>query len=431
MYKAHVPDAVTGSPRCAYSDVHPHVGVARAVTRRAAADGFGTVADSSADGCEPTTGTMSVTTIALASTILLVLVLLARTIVEKDRLRARTRGEATTDPLTGLGNRRKLVTDLAHRLEHSDPDPTLLLVFDLNGFKAYNDDFGHTAGDALLTRLARKLSAVPGPEGATYRLGGDEFGLIARVGEGDAEGLIDRASLALSEHSEGFRIGSSFGGVLLPYEATDPSEALRLADERLYGQKRWKQGIRTVNALVEALSGRKAHEHVPTDGVQALAVVIGRMLGLHGEKLEALARAAELHDVGALSIPDDILGKPGPLDEREWEFVRGHTLVGERILHASPRLWGVASIVRATHENWDGTGYPDGLAGTEIPHSARIIAACNAFDAMTSPRPYREALTCEEALAELESRSGTNFDPAVVRVLSALVRARLEAEQAA
>lgn len=375
---------------------------------------------------------MSVTSIVLVTAMLLaLLVLLVRTLIENRRLRTRTRDEATTDALTGLGKRRKLLADLERQLEPVDPAPTLLVMFDLQGFKAYNDDFGHTAGDALLTRLGKKLAAVPGPEGATYRLGGDEFCLIAPVADGDAERLIDRASAALSEHGEGFQIRSSFGGVLIPYEATDPSAALRLADERLYGQKRSKQGIRTVNALVEALSERKAHSHLPTDGVQALAVVIGGMLGLRGEELEALARAAELHDVGTLSIPDDILGKPGPLDEREWEFVRRHTLVGERILRASPQLWGVASIVRATHENWDGTGYPDGLAGEEIPHSARIIAACNSFDAMTSPRPYREALTCEEALVELESRAGTNFDPAVVRVLSALVRARLEAEQAA
>jgi diguanylate cyclase (GGDEF)-like protein len=374
---------------------------------------------------------MSTTTIALASTILLVLVFLARTHVENRRLRALTRDETFTDSLTGLGNRRKLLSDLDRLLEPSDPVPTLLLIFDLSGFKAYNDDFGHAAGDVLLTRLGTKLAAVPGPTGATYRIGGDEFCLLAPVGEGDAEDLIDRASAALSEHSEGLGIGSSFGGVLLPYEAADASDALRLADERLYGQKRSKQGIRTVNALVQALSERKGHGHVPTDGVQALAVMIGRMLGLHGEELEALARAAELHDVGALSIPEDILGKPGPLVEREWEFVKRHTLVGERILRTSPALWGVASIVRATHENWDGTGYPDGLAGEEIPRSARIIAACSAFDAMTSPRPYREALTSQEALAELESRSRASFDPAVVRVLTALVRARLEAEQAA
>ncbi|MGH3071313.1 MAG: HD-GYP domain-containing protein, partial [Gaiellaceae bacterium] len=226
-------------------------------------------------------------------------------------------------------------------------------------------------------------------------------------------------------------IRSSFGGVLLPYEVADPSDALRLADERLYGQKRSKQGIRTMNALVEALSEHKPDVRPRAHRVEALTVVIGRLLGISDDELEALARAAELHDLGTLAIPGEILGKPGPLDEREWGFVRRHTVIGERILRASPQLWGVAAIVRATHENWDGTGYPDGLAGEAIPLAARIIGACQAFDAMTSPRPYRGARTSQEALDELESCAGTNFDPAVVRVLSALVRARVEADRAA
>ncbi|MEX2612956.1 MAG: HD domain-containing phosphohydrolase, partial [Gaiellaceae bacterium] len=319
-----------------------------------------------------------------AATLLAVIVRLVHSSTKNHRLYDLTRHEETIDALTGLGNRRRLVADLEGRLEQSAPAPTLLLTFDLSGFKAYNDNFGHAAGDALLIRLGEKLATVAGPEGASYRLGGDELCLIAPVDEGDAEGLIERASTALAEQGEGFQIGSSFGGVLLPYEAADAAEALRLADERLYGQKRSKQGIRTVDALVEALSERKPHAGAANNRLEALAVVIGRMLGLRYDELEALARAAELHDVGTLSIPDEILGKPGPLDEHEWAFVQGHTVVGERILRASPHLWGVASIVRATHESWDGTGYPDGLAGEEIPLAARIIGACNAFEAMIS-----------------------------------------------
>lgn len=370
--------------------------------------------------------------IALAAAILLgVIVQLVLSSTENQRLSELTRHEPTIDTLTGLGNRLKLVADLEDRLAHDARAPTLLLMFDLSGFKSYNDNFGHAAGDALLIRLGEKLASVVGPEGASYRLGGDELCLITPVDEGDAEGLIERASAALAEQGEGFQIGSSFGGVLLPYEAADAVEALRLADERLFGQKRSKQGIRTVDTLVEALSERTPHARADKNHLEALAVVIGRMLGLRYDELEALARAAELHDVGKLSIPDEILGKPGPLDELEWGFIQRHTVVGERILRASPHLWGVASIVRATHENWDGTGYPDGLAGEEIPLAARIIGACNAFEAMISRRSYRAAHTPQEALAELEKRAGTTFDPAVVRVLSALLRARVEGEQAA
>jgi HD-GYP domain-containing protein (c-di-GMP phosphodiesterase class II) len=135
--------------------------------------------------------------------------------------------------------------------------------------------------------------------------------------------------------------------------------------------------------------------------------------------------------VGKLAVPDEILQKQGPLDEREWAFVRQHTLVGERILRASPALRSVASIVRSTHEQWDGGGYPDGLAGEEIPLAARIICACDAYTAMTSIRPYRPALTPNEALNELMRLAGSHFDANVVRVLVAHVRDRLQTEYAA
>lgn len=359
-----------------------------------------------------------------ATTLLVVLFLFAR------RLHRAARSEAARDALTGLGNPAELVAELDRRLAGTDPAPTVVLTFDLHGFKAYDEDFGHDAGNVLLARLATKLGAVAAPDGRVFRLTGDEFCLIAPVGDGDAERLIDEATAALSEHGDGFQIGCSFGGVLVPFEATESQAALSLAGERLSGQRRSKQRIRTVNALVEALSEREGA--IPLEGrLESLSVAIGGLLGLHGDHIEALARAAELHDVGKLSIPSDILDKPGPLDEREWEFVRQHTVIGERILRTSPQLGRFASIVRATHENWDGTGYPDGRAGEEIPLAARIIRVCHAFDAMMSPRPYRPALSPDEALAELEGRAGTSFDPAVVRVLSALARARVEGRRAA
>jgi HD-GYP domain-containing protein (c-di-GMP phosphodiesterase class II) len=130
-------------------------------------------------------------------------------------------------------------------------------------------------------------------------------------------------------------------------------------------------------------------------------------------------------------VPDEILSKPGPLDEREWDFVKQHTIVGERILRASPALRSVAGVVRSSHENWDGSGYPDGVAGEEIPVASRIIRACNAFVAMTSQRPYRDAMSVDDALEELERCAGSDFDPTVVRVLVARVRDAHEAERAA
>jgi two-component system, cell cycle response regulator len=367
------------------------------------------------------------------STLLLVVVRLAVTFRENSRLFELTRQEATTDVLTGLGNRRQLVADLERRLHAETVRPTLLMLFDLDGFKSYNDTFGHPAGDALLARLGEKLAAVPGAGGAAYRLGGDEFCLLATVAAGEAEPLIDRACAALTEHGEGFEIETSFGAIMLPDEASDASHALQIADERLYAQKYSRRGDsdRTMAALLDSLSVAEPSLEDQFAGLGTLTLDVGRMLGLRRDELEELERAGQLHDLGKLAVPDEILSKPGPLDEREWAFVRQHTIVGERILRASPALRSVATVVRASHENWDGSGYPDGLSGEDIPLASRIIRACNAFVAMTSRRPYREAMSVEDALEELERCAGTDFDPTVARVLVARVRDERGAERAA
>jgi diguanylate cyclase (GGDEF)-like protein len=377
---------------------------------------------------------LNILAIALATgTLALVVVRLAMTFRENSRLFELTRQEAITDVLTGLGNRRQLVSDLERRLLSEPVAPTLLMLFDLDGFKGYNDTFGHPAGDALLARLATKLAGVPGDGGTAYRLGGDEFCLLATVGEGEAEPLIDRACDALTERGEGFEIGSSFGAVMLPDEATDASHALQVADERLYAQKYSRRGEseRTMAALLAALSLREPELESQRADVGSLALDVGTALGLRRDELDELERAAQLHDLGKLAVPDEILHKPEPLDEREWGFVRQHTIVGERILRASPALRSVAGVVRSSHENWDGSGYPDGLAGDDIPLAARIIRVCSAYVAMISDRPYRAALTEEEALNELMRLAGMEFDPTVVRVFVARVRDELEAERAA
>jgi HD-GYP domain-containing protein (c-di-GMP phosphodiesterase class II) len=208
---------------------------------------------------------------------------------------------------------------------------------------------------------------------------------------------------------------------------------LQAADERLYAQKHSRRGEsdRTMAALLDALSLRDPDLQEHLEGVGSLAVETGRMLGLRRDELDELARAAQLHDLGKLAIPDEILHKEGPLDEREWAFVRQHTIVGERILRASPALRSVAAVVRSSHEHWDGSGYPDGLVAEEVPLASRIVCACDAYAAMTSNRPYREALSPDQALNELMRLAGTQFDPTVVRVLVAHVRDSFGAEHAA
>jgi HD-GYP domain-containing protein (c-di-GMP phosphodiesterase class II) len=151
---------------------------------------------------------------------------------------------------------------------------------------------------------------------------------------------------------------------------------------------------------------------------------VGVELELTPAELTELRYAAELHDIGKVAIPDSILSKPGPLDDQEWDFMRRHTIIGERILASAPSLSVVARIVRATHERVDGTGYPDRLAGDAIPLAARIISVCDAYDAMTATRPYRNTVTHAEALAELKRCAGQQFD---ARVVAAFIRVYADA----
>jgi two-component system cell cycle response regulator len=175
--------------------------------------------------------------------------------------------------------------------------------------------------------------------------------------------------------------------------------------------------------LLQILSEREPDLHEHMRGAGELARRVGRRMGMSGEELDEVVRGAELHDVGKIAVPDAILHKPAALDPDEWAFVHRRTIIGERILAAAPALRPVALLVRASHERWDGRGYPDRLAGEEIPLGARIIAVCDAYDAMRTDRPYRRACTEAQALAELRRCGGTQFDPAVVEAFCAEIPA--------
>jgi diguanylate cyclase (GGDEF)-like protein len=362
-----------------------------------------------------------------------VIVRLAMTFRENLGLLATSRREALTDALTGLGNRRRLMLDLERAASHAtDERPYALLLFDLDGFKRYNDCFGHPAGDALLAKLGSNLDFAMGHHGSAYRLGGDEFCVLLDGGQKLVEELLPEARAALFEHGRGFEVGSSCGTALMPAETNDPADALKLADHRLYDQKTTAQRTsvsrQAGDALLQALQEREPDLRGHVDNVAELAVAVGRKMGLDSDELFQVARAADLHDVGKLAVPDAILNKPGPLDDVEWGFMRQHTIVGDRILSAAPALEPVAKLVRASHERYDGRGYPDRLAGDDIPLGARIVAVCDAYHAMTSDRPYRKAMPMRSAIMELRRCAGLQFDPDVVRSFCDLVDPGVEAD---
>ena len=357
--------------------------------------------------------------LALAAACLLA-VLGRMTMVFRENLSmiAQSRVEASTDSLTGLANRRRLVADLERVA-----DPATLVLLDLDGFKTYNDTFGHLAGDALLDRLGAALRQALMGRATAYRMGGDEFCVLS-LAESDGVDLAGVASAALCESGDGFDISSSYGIVSLPEEAADTSSALRLADSRMYAQKQQRRssaGSQSKNVLLRALQERSPTLGDHVSDVAELAVEIGRNLGLADHDLVFLSHVSELHDVGKVAIPDAILEKKAPLLTSEWAFIHQHTLIGERIIGAAPALLPVARAVRSTHERWDGLGYPDGLSGEEIPLVARIVTACDALAAMVSERPYREAVGLPLALDELDRCAGTQFDRRIVETIRAVL----------
>ncbi len=315
------------------------------------------------------------------------------------------------------GTRAELFDALRSLEQHGHAEPRVLLVADVDGFRAFNTRHGYEAGDAILQSLERAATGVP----RAFRVGSDAFALLL---EGDAPVLIEKVGRALDRLTVGHPepLHCSFGVAMIPLEASGPA-ALALTEERLEDQRR--RGLvfpdrvgEVLLTLMEAYDptlGRHARE------VARLADAVAARLGLSVAERGLVKRTAELHDIGKLALSDAVLTKTGPLDRDEWEEVRRHTLAGEKLLRFFPSLGPVGALVRSTHERYDGSGYPDRLAGNRIPLVARIVAACDAFDAMVSARAYRPTRTSGEAGVELAASAGTQLDTDVVAALMAEV----------
>jgi len=359
-------------------------------------------------------------------------------------------GEAArTDPLTGLFNRRGFEEHFSVELERSrrDAQPLALMVGDLDRFKRLNDRFGHQFGDRALLTLARVLREESRRIDVVARIGGEEFALLVPgADEHEAYLFAERARCAVQEAfaRESLLLTISFGITVLASDATSADAALGAADEALYAAKHLGRnrsvlhhaGLRSVLAssaeearpgmqiatavgLAEALDlrdgGTARHSHV----VGRYAELMARRLGLPEERIERVRLAGIVHDVGKVAVSDAILQKAGPLDDAEWAEMREHPLTGARLL-AGVGLEDICAWVIAHHERPDGNGYPRGLRQDEIPLEARILAAADAYEAMTSNRPYRRALGAERAREELRRGAGTQLDPAIVETLLAV-----------
>ena len=246
-------------------------------------------------------------------------------------------------------------------------------------------------------------------------MGGDEFCMISL----ERDNML-AAQWAVEDRGPGFRISASLGIANIPDDAADVTAAIGIADRRMYTSKQARPGSvdhQVADVLLRALAERHGPLGGHSTNVSKLARRTAQELKLGETTIQAIEIASRLHDIGKMAISDQILHKPGPLTPEETDQMRAHTLIGERIIATAPSLTLAARLVRSSHERYDGRGYPDGLAGDQIPLGARIIFICDAYDAMISDRSYRGGLSEAEARCELERHAGTQFDPHVVQAM--------------
>ncbi len=351
---------------------------------------------------------------------------------------------AATDPLTGLGNRRRFDERINAEVPPVDRgSPVSVCLVDVDGLKRINDSYGHPLGDRLLEAVGGRLAA----SGEAFRLGGDEFALLLPGVEPEQARLLVElvlVDLVLDDgHDE--HVNISAGVAAYPRDGETPVVLVDRADEALYFSKRHAPGsvsahaagglalqaapgadgpadramrLQAATSLARGLDSQDALDGSHSQAVGSLAARIGARMGWEAEQCKLLELAGRLHDLGKVGIPAEILEKDGPLAPDERRLVERHPAIGSNML-ASLRLGAVSDWVLHHHERWDGTGYPDRLAGEAIPLAARILAVADAFEALTSDRVYRERLTDSAALGELERGTGTQFDPNVVAALVA------------
>jgi diguanylate cyclase (GGDEF)-like protein len=348
---------------------------------------------------------------------------------------------ARTDSLTGLGNHRAFQDDLSTAIEQRNAagTPFSLLAFDLDGLKQMNDQDGHPAGDAYIRTVAYTIRDTLGSQGVVYRTGGDEFMAILPDARGWHALTLAHAIQRASSHRTGRRALSI--GITESTKTEARKLLMHQADLALYEAKRAKllavsyhPGLEPrestggatgptqhqkalAAALAQAVDAKDAGTRNHSETVAELCAAVGQRLGISGERLERLRIAGLLHDVGKIGVPDAVLLKRGSLAPDERSEVELHTTVGHSIL-TSAALHEEAVWVLHHHERFDGTGYPTGLAADAIPLESRIISVADAFEAMTGSRPYRSAMSPEEALSELATNCGSQFDAACVEALN-------------
>lgn len=361
---------------------------------------------------------------------------------------------AEQDGLTGLLNHRTVHARL-HALMESDPDALVtVVIMDLDGFKRINDTYGHLIGDQALRYLAQCLREVCSDTVLLGRCGGDEFmAIVPDQNVKVASALTENAPLWMAAHPfinpEGVALPLQLCYGLADSRSANgsPISLVAAADAALYAGKQQgggtvvlhmaaenddssKQEDRTpfsvLDSLITAIDNKDHYTRIHSEDVTRFSLELVQALGCSEEIYQAMRVAGLLHDVGKIGVPDAILRKPGKLTPDEYEVMKNHVTLSALIIHGLPHLADILDAVANHHERWDGKGYPQGLAGEQIPFLGRIMAIADAFSAMTTDRPYRAGMPLERAVEEIERGIGTQFDPELAPVFIETVRAHPE-----
>lgn len=324
--------------------------------------------------------------------------------------------------LTGLYNRRFFDKEVM-RLDTKNKLPLSIIIGDINGLKLINDALGHAEGDKLIREIADILKRCCRRQDVVARTGGDEFSiLLPNTSSEEANEIIKKIYAECKEHNENkdlYYTSISIGYATKTYENELFSRKIKEAEDNMYTRKllEHKSLHSSLISSIKTTMLEKSYEtEEHAERLVLLSVAVGKAMKISDEQLDELALLSTLHDIGKIVVDDKILNKAESLNEEEWTQMKKHPEVGYRIAMASPELISIAEYILCHHERWDGAGYPQGVKEEEIPLLSRIIAVTDAYDAMTQDRPYRKAMSKEEAAAQILLNAGKQFDPDIAKV---------------
>jgi len=350
------------------------------------------------------------------------ILIMIRNMTERIALEYRLIELVERDSLTKLYNRRSFEEKM-NAYNGRMCESVAMISIDVNGLKFINDTLGHLIGDRVIVAAGDIIYEIFGGQGHVARIGGDEFGVILEgLRENEIERMLSRLTAMVEQNNvsnKNEELSLAYGYSYHNSGVVNMELMFQEADNNMYQNKLLKkESVRStfVKAFMKALEAKDYVVEGHVMRMEELALLMGETLSLHQDGMDRLILLTKFHDIGKIGIPDSILKKPAPLTEAEWKVMRTHSSIGERIALEATEIKDIAHLILKHHERWDGTGYPLGLKEEDIPVECRILAIADTFDAMTNDRPYRAALTQEQAVAEIKRCSGSQFDPVLVEI---------------